>query len=142
MPDKKEKKLASPSPKFEDELARHWVAAQINMPNETSKARVRSMGARESAILGNPFAMTYPNNTIAVNLDKADEDNPIRGTLVHELTHVGQKPRGLVQFMKDRFTPWHKRPNEIEAVNKEATYPWREKGKDIQLRYPDPGKRK
>lgn len=135
MPQKKEKTLASPSPKFEDELERHWSSAEVNMPEQTSKARVRSMGPWESKFLAltqggkEPSAMTYPNNTIVVNPSNDD----IRGSLAHELTHVGQKPRGLVQFMKDRFTPYHKRPQEIEATNYEAMYPWREKGKDTWL---------
>ena len=147
MPQLKEKRKsnADPSPEFVKkmtgssdeewpELARHWASAQINMPNETSRASVRSMGPREGAILGNPYGMTYPNKTIAINPNTVNTDNSIRNTLVHELTHVGQKPRGLVQFMRDRFTPWHQRPNEIEAVNAEATYPWRERGSDIVLR--------
>jgi hypothetical protein len=116
-----------------EELARHWASAQVNMPKETSVAKVRPMGSMESGLLGKPYAMTYPNNTISINQDKVEEDDSIRDTLVHELTHVGQKPRGLTQFLKDSITPWNKRPIEIEAINKEALYPWKEKGRDTWL---------
>lgn len=129
MPPPKGKLNTSPSPDFLEQLGRHWLAAQVNMPEQANKANVRPMGSFESMLLGNPTAMTYPNNTIAVNPTNDD----IRGTLAHELTHVGQKPRGLVQFMKDRFTPWGQRPQEIEAINYEGTYPWREKGRDTWL---------
>lgn len=136
MPPPNGKLNTSPSPEFLEKLGRDWLAAQINMPEQANKARVRPMGPWESKFLSmtqggiEPTAMTYPNNTIAVNPTNDD----IRGTLAHELTHVGQKPRGFVQFMKDRFTPWNKRPQEIEAINYEGTYPWREKGRDTQLR--------
>lgn len=124
---------AGPSENKVSELARHWAAAQINMPRETSMANVSEMDPVNKLVLGNPYAMTFPNNDIAINMSRVDKDNPIRNTLVHELTHVGQKPRGLVQFMKDRFTPWNKRPQEIEAINAEAMYPWQEKGRDTWL---------
>lgn len=134
MPPPQGKLNTSPSPDFLEALGRHWVSAQVNMPEQANKARVRPMGPWESKFLGaiqggEPTAMTYPNNTIAVNPSNDD----IRGTLAHELTHVGQKPRGLVQFMKDRFTPWNQRPQEIEAINYEGMYPWREKGRDTWL---------
>lgn len=135
MPPPKGKLNTSPSPEFLEELGRHWLSAQVNMPEQASKSKVRPMGPVEAKLLaitqgGNePSAMAYPNNTISVNPSNTD----IRGTLAHELTHVGQKPRGLVQFMKDRFTPYNQRPQEIEATNYEAMYPWREKGRDTWL---------
>lgn len=136
MPKKKGKessRLADPSDGKADELARHWASAQINMPREASMASVSSMSPMNRFLLGNPYAMTYPSNEIDINMSRVDKDNPMRDTLVHELTHVGQKPRGFTEFMKDRFQPHHKRRIEQEAVNAEATYPWREKGQDTWL---------
>lgn len=134
MPPPKGNLSTSPSPEFMEKLGKHWRSAQINMPKQANKSKVRPMGKWETKLLsltqgGEPSAMTYPNNTIAINPSNDD----IRGSLAHELTHVGQKSRGLTQFMKDRFTPWNKRPQEIEAINYEGTYPWKEKGRDTWL---------
>jgi hypothetical protein len=119
--------------KLKAEFARHLASAQINMPRETSMANMQPMGEMNRFLLGNPYAMTYPNNDIDINLSKVDANNPMRDTMVHELTHVGQKPRGFVEFIKDRFNPPHQRRIEREAQNAEAMYPWREKGRDTWL---------
>lgn len=145
MPDKKEKKLANPSPKFEDELARHWASAQINMPKEAGKTRrVQPMGSIMKHLPGFKDAYGYasPSGVISINPNHTMEDNMIRDTLVHELTHMGQPRRGIGQYFKDKVTPYDQIPVEKEALEAERSYPWKEKGRDIKLKYPDPGKRK
>lgn len=143
MPPPKGKLNTSPSPDFQKKLEKDWMSAQVNMPKQASKAKVRPMGPWESKFLSltqggeEPSAMVYPNNTIAVSPTNTD----IRGTLGHELTHVGQKSRGFSEFMKDRFKPHDKRRIEIEASNYEGMLPWREKGRDTWLP-PDKKKKK
>lgn len=117
------------------ELAKAWADQELRMPRETTLTnRIRPMNRLEKFLSGNQGqAVTYPlTRTIKVNRDVVTQDKNLEDVLVHELTHVGQKPRGLFGMAKNLYTPWEKRPEEIEAM--EAERKWnRPIGRDIEL---------
>ena len=150
MPQKKEKTNVDPSPSFMrrmmgspvteatekdwPELANEWASAEVNMPKETSMVnRVGPMGPVERFLTGNATGRSNLGN-ISINRQNVTEDNNLRDTLVHELTHVGQPSRGLVQYMKDIFTPYEERPVEKEALTAEQNYKWKKANRDRVLR--------
>lgn len=123
------------------ELAKQWAAAEVNMPKETSMVdRVGPMGPVEQKLTGGANARTNFGR-ISINRNNVTLDNSLRDTLVHELTHAAQPHRGLIQYMKDMFTPWDKIPYEQEAIQAEQNYPWKEVRSDRKLKYPDPGRK-
>jgi hypothetical protein len=150
LPEKKEKLNANPSiswlrkilggPISEStqeewpELAKEWASAEVNMPRETSQVdRVGPMGSIERKLTKDATGRTNLGR-ISINRQAVTEDDNLRDTLVHELTHAGQKPRGLVEYMKSIMTPYEQRPEEQEAFEAEQNYPWKKVQRDRQLR--------
>jgi hypothetical protein len=117
------------------ELAKEWASAEVNMPEETSKvSRVGPMGWVESHLPKIGDASGRSNfGRISINRQAVTEDNNLKETLQHELTHVGQKPKTLVEHLKSLFdrTPWEDRPEEKEAIAAELKFP--RATKDIYL---------
>lgn len=149
MPKKKgHDSSADPSPTFMSrmlgsngdewpELQKQFASAQINMPRESRGITARPMNRLErfaSGMLpGGITAMNYPG-TIAINRQATEEDNNLRDTLVHELTHRGQPPRGIGSRLMDLTKSWEKRDVEIEANEAERTYPWKQARSDRKLK--------
>lgn len=116
------------------ELAKAWAQQELRMPRETTATnRVRPMNRLEKFLTGDATALANPIGTIAVNRDVVTQDRNLDDTLVHELTHMGQKPRGLVGYLKSAGTPWENRPEEKEAMKAEEEYSRKKRG-DIYLR--------
>ena len=104
------------------ELAKEWASAEVNMPEETAKvSRVSSMGPIERLWTGATGRTAFGN--VSVNRPAVEEDKNLRGVLQHELTHVGQKPRGLIGYLKSMGTSWENRPEEQEAMAAESKFP-------------------
>lgn len=129
------KPLVDPSPSKEEELlARTAAGVEVNMPNARPK-KTRPFNAFEKFTVGKKAGgLTYPNNTVAINLDKAKTPDDMTDLLVHEYTHTGQKPRSLWQSVKEWNTPVGKRPDEREAEIASVTYKYRSKGRDTRLK--------
>ena len=119
------------------ELAKAWASAEVRMPKETAEvARVRPMDyvERHSPGLKDSYGALKPNKQLVLHKDYVTQDNMLRDALVHELTHAGQKPRGVIDSFKDAMLPWEKRPNEIEAMAAERNNPIRQAQADRKLR--------
>lgn len=115
------------------ELAESWRRQEIGMPRETTLTnRIRPMNRLEKFLTGNATALANPWGTIAVNRENVTQDRNLDDTLVHELTHMGQKSRGLIGFLKSKTTPWEQRPEEIEAMEAERNWV-RPRTTDIEL---------
>lgn len=97
--------------------------------------KVRPYNVFEKYFVGkNSGGLTYPNNTVAVNMDRAKSPDDMIDLLVHEFTHTKQKPRSLWQAYKERNVPISQRPEEREAEVASLKYPYRPKGRDTQLK--------
>jgi hypothetical protein len=129
------KPLVDPSPSKEEELLNKTAAGiQVNMPNAKPR-KTRPYNAFEQHFMGEKTGgLTYPNNTVAINMKKAKTPDDMTDLLVHEYTHTGQKPRSLWQSIKEYNTPPGQRPDEREAEVASVTYKYRSKGRDTRLK--------
>lgn len=122
------------------ELAKEWASAQINMPNETAMTDfVGPMGPVERFITGGASGRNNLGR-ISINRNVVTQDKNLKDVLQHELTHMGQKSRGLMGYLKSIGTSWDKRPEEIEATQAESRFPRRKS--DIYLPSDDNKKKK
>ena len=118
------------------ELQSEWAGRELEMPAETTLTnRVRPMNWYEKYASGpNADAITWPWGTIALNKDVIEQNKSNLGdVLVHELTHIGQKP-GILKYMRNLLPggpEYLARPEEQEAFQAEAER--RVRRKDIQL---------
>jgi len=121
------------------ELDKQFASAQINMPKESEGITARPMNRLErfasSLFPGGVSAMNY-SNTIALNRQAMEQDNNLRDTLVHELTHSkhNKEPIDFIGKFKSLALPWDKRPEEIEANEAERTYSWKQARSDRRLK--------
>ena len=129
------KPLVDPSPNKEEELLNKTAAGvQVNMPNAKPN-KTRPYNALENYFMGEKTGgLTYPNNTVAINMKRAKTPDDMTDLLVHEYTHTGQKPRSLFDAYKERNVPIHARPEEREAEVASVTYKYRPKGRDTRLK--------
>ena len=135
MPPPKEKKLANPSPEKQRELLERTSAGVMAHMPDAKVNKVRPYNAFEKFFMGRDTGgLTYPNNTIAINMERAQNPDDMIDLLVHEFTHTKQKPRSLWQAYKERKIPVSQRPEEREAEVASLKYPYRPKGRDTQLR--------
>jgi len=108
------------------ELAKAWASAEVRMPKETGiVSNVREMGpmSRNVGPLSDAYGVTGPTfKNIAINRKLVTEDDMLRDTLAHELTHAGQ-PITFKSLRENVMLPWDKRPQEIEAQATERNNP-------------------
>ena len=135
MPPPKENKLANPSAKKQKELLEKTSAGVMARMPDAKPNKVRPYNAFEKFFMGGDTGgLTYPNNTVAINMERAQNPDDMIDLLVHEFTHTKQKPRSLWQAYKERKIPVSQRPAEREAEVASLKYPYRPKGRDTQLR--------
>ena len=135
MPEKKEKKSVNPSPEREEDLLNRTAAGVMARMPDAKPNKTRPYNAFEQYFMGdNTGGLTYPNNTVAINMNRAQNPDDMIDLLVHEYTHTKQKPRGLWQAYKERNIPVSQRPEEKEAELASLNYKYRPRGRDIQLR--------
>jgi len=135
LPPPKEKKLVNPTPEKEQDLLNKTAAGVMARMPDAPVGKVRPYNAFEKYFVGRDSGgMTYPNNTVAINMDRAQNPDDMIDLLVHEFTHTKQKPRSLWQAYKERNIPVSQRPEEREAEVASLKYKYRPKGRDTQLR--------
>lgn len=108
------------------ELAKAWASAEVYMPEKTNiVSNVKAMGplSRNVGPLSGAYGVTGPGlKNIAINKKLVTDDDMLRDTLVHELTHANQ-PTTFKSMRENIFMPWDKRPQELEAMASERNNP-------------------
>lgn len=118
-------------PELEREAAHMAIVEKPQLMQDVNK--IRPMNWYEKYALKGADAVTWPWGTVALNRDIIEQNKSNLGdVLIHELTHVGQKP-GLFKSMRNLLPggpEYLARPEEQEAFQAEAE---RKRRGDIRL---------
>jgi hypothetical protein len=108
------------------ELAKAWASAEVYMPELTKNvSNVGAMGpvSRNVRPLSQAYGVTGPLfKNISLNRKLVTEDDMLRDSLIHELTHANQT-QTLGSLRDNVMLPWDKRPQELEAMASERNNP-------------------
>lgn len=109
------------------QLEQSFAGREIEMPKETeATSSVRPMNWYEKNFAApDADAITWPWGTIALNKDLIEKNKAnLDDVLVHELTHVGQNKKGMLDYLKGLYrsatSSYEADPREQEAFAAEA----------------------